>query len=428
VETLKPMPAQDVDQLSPQKKRLLLEKILREKIAAETVDLEKEAAIDLTIEPSCANPRVVEAPAAILLTGVTGFVGAFLLRELLESSPARLHCLVRAEDEGKGLRRIRDNLSKYGIWDDRYAARILVVLGDLSKPRLGLSEDRRRSLTQEIDVIYHIAATVNLAYKYNMLKPTNVSGTREILELASTGKIKPLHYLSSYAPFDSIHNAGKTIYEKDVPLHSDGLSTGYNETKWVAEKMVRNAGGQGLPVAIYRVGWVVGHTETGVWNASDFIPRLIQACTILHKCTFLGYVTMTPVDYLVHSLLWLSQRESSIGDTFHLSNGERYSTRQLFDWVNGYGYRVEEVSYQKWEQAMMSSAQEVALMPMKLFLESAAQGVTLTDWFSREPIIDARYTREILSLSAIVPPSLGQRLMSTYLDYFISSGYLDPPK
>ncbi len=239
--------------------------------------------------------------------------------------------------------------------------------------------------------------------------------------------MKPLHYLSSYAPFDSIHNAGKTIYESDIPLHSEGLSTGYNETKWVAERLVRNAKDQGLPVGIYRVGWVAGHTGSGIWNSSDFIPRLIQACTTLGKCTFLGLVTMTPVDYLVDSLIHLSQRPASLGDTFHLSNGERYSTKQLFDWVKAYGYQVEEVSYEAWEKAMMESSQEVALMPMRLFLENAG-GVKLSDWFSREPVVDSAYTRGVLATGGVFPPSLNEQLMRTYLQHFIASGYLAPPR
>lgn len=421
------MAGQQLEGLSAEKKRALLEKLLREKIASEAIDFEAEAAIEIDLQGRAVDTTVVENPGSIFLTGMTGFVGAFVLRELVRRTSARLYCLVRAKTPDAGLERIRENLQKYGVWSEECASRIRVVLGDLSKPGIGIADEEFRALGEEVDVIYHIAATVNLAQKYRALKPTNVNGTREILRLATTGRIKPLHYLSSYAPFDSIHNAGRTIYESDVPMHSQGLSTGYNETKWVAERMVRNAQAQGLPVGIYRVGWVVGHTESGVWNSSDFIPRLIQACTALRKCTYLGVVTMTPVDYLVDALLHLSRRPASLGDTFHLSNGERYSTRQLFEWVEAYGYDVNEVSYDEWEQSMLGSAQEAALMPMKLFLENATQGVKLTDWFSREPIVDSAYTRRVLAAGGVVPPQLSQTLMKTYIDYFISSGYLQPP-
>jgi thioester reductase-like protein len=421
------MSNQEINGLSADHKRLLLEKLLRERMAAEAINFEDEAKIQLRVDPQLVDTSVVEEPANVLLTGTTGFVGAFLLAELVKRTSSRLHCLVRAKDQDSGLKRIRENLQKYGVWQDAFADRIAVVLGDLSKPGIALEPSVRERLVREIDVIYHIAATVNLAQKYQALKPTNVNGAREMIELAVTGKVKPLHYLSSYAPFDSIHNAGKTIYESDVPRHSEGLSTGYNETKWVAERLVRNAKDQGLPVGIYRVGWVAGHTRSGVWNSSDFIPRLIQACTTLGRSTFLGVVTMTPVDYLVDSLIYLSRRKASLGDTFHLSNGERYSTRQLFEWVKGYGYAVEDVSYEAWEQAMMESAQEVALMPMRLFLENAG-GIKLSDWFSREPVVDSTYTRNVLATGGILPPSLNQDLMKTYLDHFIASGYLAAPR
>jgi thioester reductase-like protein len=114
--------------------------------------------------------------------------------------------------------------------------------------------------------------------------------------LDSAERVKRLHYLSSYAIFDSIHNAGRIFSEGDESIQSEGLANGYSESKWVAEKMVRNCRSAGIPTSIYRVGWVVGHSQTGAWNRSDFIPRTIKAFLEVGKYCNLGTMTVTPVD------------------------------------------------------------------------------------------------------------------------------------
>jgi thioester reductase-like protein len=418
--------AQGGEQATLEEKRAKLARALRARIAERTVDFPAEAEIDLEFDrdEALASLRLVTSPNKILMTGGSGFVGAHLLVELMACTGATVFCLIRAADDEAAMGRIRKNLATYSLWDEAFVDRIVPLAGDLSQVRLGLSEDVYARLAGEVEVIYQIAAVVNLAYKYELLKPSNVVGLRNILCFAAAGRVKPVHYLSSYALFDSKHNIDKTMSEQDGLVHYDGLSNGYCESKWVAERMARNARTQGLQIAIYRVGWVVGHSKTGAWNKSDFIPQLIQACTEVGKACPLGTMTMTPVDYLVGSLTYLSLKESSMGDIFHLSNGIRYTSEQLFEWVNRCGYTLEMVEYEQWEEAVKGSKREVSLAPMLGFLEDSKGSLRLSDWFSREPAIDVAYSRSMLEVSGIPCPVLDEQQMKIYLDYFASIGYL----
>ena len=78
---------------------------------------------------------------AIFLTGATGFLGAFLLHELLQQTRADIYCLVRAANIEEGNRRLRNTLAQYLLWSEPLAHRIIPVLGDLALPTLGLSSD-----------------------------------------------------------------------------------------------------------------------------------------------------------------------------------------------------------------------------------------------------------------------------------------------
>ena len=83
----------------------------------------------------------------VLLTGATGFVGRFVLRDLLRRDSGLLvHCVVRASGPEHGLDRLRHALTEAEIWDDAFASRIRVVVGDIAAVRFGLSLPRSGNL------------------------------------------------------------------------------------------------------------------------------------------------------------------------------------------------------------------------------------------------------------------------------------------
>jgi FlaA1/EpsC-like NDP-sugar epimerase len=182
-------------------------------------DLNTEAVLDFNIVPEYPTHSVVSEPASIFLTGATGFLGAFLLTELLQQTQANICCLVRATDLDSAKMRIQKNLESYEIWNQDFSNRIIPVLGDLAKPHLGLSSQEFQKMSSLIDVIYHNAAWINYVYPYSALKPTNVLGTQEILRLASKVKTKAVHYISTIAVFESPAYWGKIVTESDQLTH-----------------------------------------------------------------------------------------------------------------------------------------------------------------------------------------------------------------
>ena len=71
----------------------------------------------------------LQMPAAVLLTGATGYYGSYVLAELLQRTSANIHCLVRAVSETEGLVRLRTNLATYGLAASSDLSRVRVVPG-----------------------------------------------------------------------------------------------------------------------------------------------------------------------------------------------------------------------------------------------------------------------------------------------------------
>ncbi len=227
-------------------------------------DLAREAFLEPSITPS-GRAHCDRAPERILLTGATGFIGAFLLCELLERTRAQIVCHVRCTSVDHGKQRVLDNLRLYGLNDSVDMDRVSIVDGDLATARLGLSESRFAALADEVDAIFHNGALVNFSYGFKPFIAPNVVGTQEVLRLACTSRPKRVNFVSTvqFFVFGGHASCPPTVDETTpLELASDSWG-GYAQSKWVAERMVWIAAERGLPVSVFRPALVVGCSKTG---------------------------------------------------------------------------------------------------------------------------------------------------------------------
>lgn len=394
------------------------------------IDLNAEAVLDPAIQPASTDISFNAEPSSIFLTGTTGFLGAYLLSDLLKQTSADVYCLVRSKTPEEAEERLRRNLTGYCLWNERLTSRIIPVPGDLAQPLLGLSEEEFEMLAQRIDVIYHNGAALNLVAPYPALKAANVRGTQEILRLACRYVGKPVHYISTLSVFDSpIFAARDAVYESD-PLESGEIPhSGYAQTKWVAETMTASAGARGLPVGIYRPGLITGHRHTGIWNTESMACKVLKGCIQLGKAPVLQHfsVDITPVDYVSQAIVHLSQQPTSIGQAFHIVTPHLLPWRELLQWVNEFGYPLQVVPYEQWQTELIriasSQNRENALYPLlPLFLDTEE---TPEDWLPQR--YDCQQTLDHLAETTITCPKPDDSLLRTYFSYFVQSGFLPPP-
>jgi amino acid adenylation domain-containing protein/thioester reductase-like protein len=367
-----------------------------------------------------------------LLTGATGFVGAFLVKELLCRTDARLHCLVRARDRGEAFDRLRAALRRYGIWSDGYQDRIEAVAGELTEPELGLAGPHYQSLASLVDGIYHCAAAVNFVYPYRRLKAVNVDGTKNLIRFACQGRAKSLHHISSLAVYGSVGYFGNRQIPEEELRHIDTLYMGYAESKAVAEALVRDAGRSGLPVTVYRLDDVIGHSETGVWNTSDFICRYLKGALQLEMAPNLDIaINAVPVDTVARILCHLSLSPGAGGRCFNVFNPHGVSQGQLFEYFRQRGHHLRVVDYREWQQRLADLDRDNALRPLvSLFTETfSEQNLTIPEMYEegRRPRFSDANLRAGLAGSDITIPRLDEPLLARYYRYFLDSGFLPPP-
>jgi amino acid adenylation domain-containing protein/thioester reductase-like protein len=389
------------------------------------LDLNAEVVLDPTINPH-GLPLAPTEPNNIFLTGATGFLGAFLLQELLEQTQANIYCLVRSANVASGKAKIQQNLERYLLWQPSFSHRIVAVLGDLSQPFFGLTPEEFQHLAAKIDVIYHSGAIVNFLYPYSTLKAPNVLGTEEVLRLASQIKVKPIHFISTVGIFASdVYKGVEAIREEESPEDSIGLDIGYSQSKWVAEKLVAVARDRGMPVSIYRPGRISGDARTGVWSTTDFLCRIIKGCIQMEIAPELNLMMdMTPVNYVSSTIVHLSKQKSSLGKSFHLVNHHQISWQQIINSIADLGYPLQQIPAEKWHLKMLdlaSKSPENALHPLvTVFATGNIEPALITLPFSYQNTLNG------LLGSAIACPRPDAKLLDTYFSYFIRTGFLDP--
>lgn len=365
---------------------------------------------------------VPRSPESIFLTGATGYLGAFILDELLHQTSAVIHVLVRCDDMDAGLERLRNIFSKYRLDSELLTTRVRVVPGDLTQPLLGMPEPSFTRLASEVDTVYHAGADVNFSYPYEVLKPANVDGTREVVRFCVRKRMKRLHHVSA---LDAMEQPGPISIPEDRELPDQPIRLGYVQSKWAAERIVQAASDRGLLVTIYRP-WLVGsHTTTGVCHTTDYILR------VLHACLTAGIVpdqerdlNMIPVDYFSRALVHISLNERMRGNAYHLANPKSTPMPTVFDWLRDYGYPLDVLPYDEWREQLIRD------------LPSTDSGYSVVPLISENPVardhqrvrISTSRTQAALAGSNIACPPLDKRLIHLTLDYLVDIGYIDAPR
>lgn len=391
------------------------------------IDLRAEAVLD----PAIQFDRPLSnwsAPKAIFLTGATGFLGAYLLGDLLQKTTADIYCLLRASDPQTGKQRLQSHLEFYSLWQENYNSRLIPVVGDLSQPLFGLAEQQFNELGALIDVIYHNGAMVNYLCPYSTLKASNVLGTEEALRLASITQTKPVHFVSSIAVFFSkAYSPGQEVLETEEPQYHASIKGGYKQSKWVAEKLVAIAKERGLPAAIYRPVRIMGDSKNGITgNFHDLLCSLLKGCIQIGRFPASdAAIDMVPVDYVSQAIVHLSQQKNSFGKAFHLTNPQPIALNSLFEGIHSLGYPLEQLPHDKWlaELERHAAAQpENELLSVLFLLVSSPNNI-----FAKKPNFSDRQTQAGLTDTSIACPIADKNLISTYFSYFQKSGYIAPP-
>ncbi|OXH27575.1 L-aminoadipate-semialdehyde dehydrogenase [Cryptococcus neoformans] len=378
----------------------------------------------------------------VFLTGATGYLGAFILKDLLSRRVRKVICLVRAKSADQGLQRLRDSGEGRGVWDEEWVKqdRVEAVIGDLAEEKFGLSQAEWDRVAEQADAVLHNGAIVHWVYPYPKLRAANVISTVTALQLCAQHHSKQFSFVSSTAVLDAeafvakadevVQAGGKGLSENDdLEAGRTGLNAGYGQSKWVAEKIIMEAGKKGLSGWILRPGYVLGHSQTAVTNTDDFIWRMVKGCVQLGLIPDINNaIICCPVDHVARlsSLATLSSSAFSAFSVMHVTGHPKIRFNDLLGSLQLYGYDVKRVEYVHWrtrlEQHVLET-QDNALFPLLHFvlddLPTSTKSAELDDTNAQNLAAAAGEVRT----SGVTEKEIG-----LYIAWLIRAGFLEKPQ
>jgi thioester reductase-like protein/short-subunit dehydrogenase involved in D-alanine esterification of teichoic acids len=244
-----------------------------------------------------------------VVTGGTGFIGRRVVSSILSGDhDSEVWVLVR-----------RESLSRFERLAEQWGERARPLVGDLTVPHLGLTEEVLAELGT-VDHVVHCGAIYDVTADDEAQRAANVDGTTAVIDLALRVDAT-LHHVSSIAvagTFDGEYTEADFDVAQDLP-------TPYHQTKFEAELLVRSA--PGLRYRVYRPAVVVGDSHTGEMDKIDgpyYFFGLLAKLAALPSFTPMmlpdtGRTNVVPVDFVVDALIALMHAPDRDGQTFHLT-------------------------------------------------------------------------------------------------------------
>lgn len=397
----------------------------------------------------------LKEPLTVLLTGATGFLGAFTMRSILERSNPRCHVIavVRAKGRQDAFVRVKQAMLAYKLWETDYEDRIECLPGDLASPQLGVTAAQWEILEKDVDLIIANGARVHWLDSYYQLRASNVLSLVCLLDLANRGKHKRITFVSSTSAVDSdyyvnlsdkiIASGGQGIPESDELQGAErDLRSGYGQTKWVGEHLMRAARKRGLSATIVRPGYVLGDTTHGTCITDDFLIRLIKACIQQHaRPAINSTINMAPVDTVAAIIVAASLHPAgSSTDLANINARPRLTFSQYLGCLEVYGYDVPETSYRSWRGQMegwifgesASKNEDHALMPLASWVMSDLPGSTRAPELAIENSLAALRADAGGEVNGTAVPTRTMQVteddVGRYLAYLVAIKFIAPPE
>ena len=137
------------------------------------------------------------------------------------------------------------------------------------------------------------------------------------------------------------------------------MEGGYNQAKWVAERLVWSAMSRGLQVCIFRPGNIGHNSITGVANPNDFQTLIIKACLRSGFAPFAAdwLFEMTPVDLLATTIVKIANDPAHLGNVYNVVEPNPVPADQVFTYMEANGYVTKRVPLAEWRSRLEETAE-----------------------------------------------------------------------
>ncbi len=282
--------------------------------------------------------------------------------------------------------------------------------------QFGIPSEQYQSLAEKVDVIFHCGAQVNTMAAYTTLRTSNVQGTIEVINFAVHKLDKPIYYISTLSAAYKKNAAGEFI-EQFPDTDSSQLVGGYALSKWVSERLLTQVKNRGLPIHIYRAGYILGQSDTGITNTNDALLLLLKGCIQLgYAPLWEEKIAILPVDFVSKAIVAMSLYQPRESAVLHLDHPQGIWWKDLINFACQYGFSIQFCEHRDWLNRLTQVNNENALYPfLPVYLSQATAPQT--------PGTNLENSEQLLRRLKLPWPVVDEKLLKKYFDYLCDIGF-----
>ena len=273
----------------------------------------------------------------VLLTGVTGFLGAHILDYLMKNTNIKVYCLVRKDPSVTLIDKVLSKLHFYfgNVYDELINKRIFIVNSDLTQDKLGLTDEKILSLSSKISCVINSAALVKHYGDYNEFEAVNVISVKKLIDFCKKYNKKLVQISTISVSSNTVTDFANNIdnFSSDINFGETNLYVGqsmenvYVRSKFEAEKMIlEEIGKNKLDALILRIGNITNRLSDGKFqsnpNENAFANKIKAFIEIGSLPDYIldKYVEFSPVDAVAEAVVKSIEYSNTKLSVLHIYN------------------------------------------------------------------------------------------------------------
>ncbi|KAI7859649.1 hypothetical protein BDC45DRAFT_590210 [Circinella umbellata] len=367
----------------------------------------------------------------ILLSGATGSLGAFMLRDLILSPQVKkVYCLVRGTNYMQRLvKSFQDRLLDTSLLKNTGKVEALPM--ELNEPYLGWGEEKCSKLKKEVTIVQHCAWLLDFNHPVQHFDRECIQGMYNLLQFAYRRE-NPIHF-HAVSSISATAACGKPSVP-EIPLPKNphiAMPMGYAQSKYIVEHLFNFLTKQkNFPCIVERMGQVVGDSVHGVWNISEQYPLLMVGGTQLGLMPNLKGINVDwlPVDYAAKSIveIMLKMGHAELQTIqqqgyYHIVNPNRVDWYEVLKTMNACGMKFDVVEPEEWVRVLSKHQDNPAYRLMSFFEDNFKS----SHGEQSMPVWETEKTVQVAPVLA-ESPAFSEALLKKHLVFWRNLGFYTP--
>lgn len=368
---------------------------------------------------------------SVLLTGVTGFLGAHVAEELLQNTNCIIYCLVRGKDNEEGEERIKSTFNYY--FSNRYldviGERIIPINGDITDEKL------LEKLSIKVDMVIHTAATVKHFGSYKHFYSVNVLGTKCMVNYAKKVGAKLIHISTISVSGNSLANGFDTEYAQEKRYYAENnlyqeqsLENVYVRSKFEAECIVLDAILDGLSANIIRVGNLTNRSKDYVfqknYKENAFLARMkaIMELGSVPEYFLPLYCEFSPVDDTANAIVKIAKHFNMQHTIFHVYSNMNLYFDKMVKILEKLSINMRVLSKKEFKNCLFNTLQQDKSYIYEAFVNDMDEEGNIN--YETNIYIQNDFTIRYLKQLGFEWTKIDYEYVKGYIEYFKEKGFL----